>query len=119
MKNLDIVHLNLGLNIPQGKRFIGFHEGPYSRTAQVAVPKEWSISAFIEHDDSEAARTYDERRRTIYCIAIHPDGKEAIIYKWRVGTRTNPIHLTEKDIEEISTIDPEKIISHISTAFGG
>lgn len=99
MKDLHAVKLNLGAaGHAPGRRFIGFCEGPYERTAQIAVPEDWSVYAFVDYDDPAAAASFDERRRSIYCISISPDNDNIIAYKWRVGERHDPIRINAKDL---------------------
>jgi len=121
MKNLNAVSLKLGRKPIEGKRSIGFHEGPYSRTAQIAVPDDWEVSALGEYDDADAAKTFDERKRTVFCVAVSPDGKELIAYRWRMDSRMDPVHLkgakAKKIGADLNTVDPAEIAEKLKSHF--
>jgi len=121
MKNLNAVSLKLGRKPIEGKRSIGFYEGPYSRTAQVSVPDGWEISVLSEYDDADAAKIFDERKRTVFCVAVSPDGKELIGYRWRMDSRMDPVHLKGAKAKEIgadlNTVDPAEIAEKLKSHF--
>ena len=121
MKNLNAVNLKLGGKPIEGKRSIGFYEGPYARTAQIAVPDDWEVSAFVEYDSDEAAKAFDERSRTIICVSVSPDGKEVIGYRWRLDERKPLVHLkgakAKKIGADLNAVDAADIAEKLKPHF--
>ena len=123
MRDLEPVSIRLGRTRVEGRRNIGFYEGPYSRTAQIAVPDDWNVFAYADYDSPEAEKEFNERERAIYCFSVSPDGKELIAYKWRVSERHEPVHLkgakAKKLGEDLNVVDPAELAEKVKAQFKG